>query len=101
VKGIAQDDLRTHVFQAARHHALDGAVSADRHEDWRLHHAVVQHHRAATGVAAGVAGLRHRRVGAQHIELNHGLGWMRVRMVVGVIVVVCHGDEEELGRYCL
>jgi hypothetical protein len=52
VEGVAQDDLRAHVFQAARHHALDRAIGAHRHEDGRLHHAgVVQRERAAAGVA--------------------------------------------------
>jgi hypothetical protein len=56
VEGVAQDDLRAHVFQTARHHALDGAVGAHGHEDGRLHHAVVQRERAAAGVAVGVGG---------------------------------------------
>jgi hypothetical protein len=49
--------------QAARHHAFDGAVCADRHEDGRLHHAMVQGQRAATGVAGGV--------GFEQVELEH------------------------------
>ena len=63
VEGVAEDDLRAHVVQAARHHALDGAVGADRHEDRRLHHAMVELQGAAAGVAVGV--------GLEQIKLEH------------------------------
>jgi hypothetical protein len=46
VEGVAQDDLRAHFFQAARHHALDGAIGAHGHEDGGLDLAVVQGHGA-------------------------------------------------------
>ena len=52
VKGIAQNDLRAHLVQAARHHALDRAIGANRHENRRLHHPMVQGHAAPAGVAA-------------------------------------------------
>jgi hypothetical protein len=42
MEGIAQNDLRAHLMQAARHHAFDRAVGAYRHKNWRLDHAVVQ-----------------------------------------------------------
>jgi hypothetical protein len=56
VEGVAQDDLRAHLLEAARHHALDGAVGAHGHEDRCLHNAVVEGERAAAGVAVGVGG---------------------------------------------
>jgi AbrB family looped-hinge helix DNA binding protein len=40
--------------QAARHHALDGAVGAHRHEDRGFDHTVVQGQASTAGVAAGV-----------------------------------------------
>ena len=36
VEGVAQDDLRAHLVERLRHHALHGAVGAHRHEDRRL-----------------------------------------------------------------
>ena len=64
VKGVAQNDLRPHLVQAARHHALDGAVSSHRHENRRLHHTMVQGQGAAAGVAGGVGG--------EQVKLEHG-----------------------------
>ena len=55
MKRVAQNDLRTHLMQIARHHALDGAVGAHGHEDGRFHHAVVEREAASAGVAACVA----------------------------------------------
>jgi hypothetical protein len=63
VEGVAQDDLRAHLFQAARHHALDGAVGAHGHEDRRLHLAVVERERGAARVAVGV--------GLEEFEVQH------------------------------
>ena len=54
MEGVAQDDLRAHLLERARHHALDGAVGAHRHEDRRLHHAVVQGQAPAARVAFGL-----------------------------------------------
>ena len=62
MKGVAQNDLRTHLVQAARHHALDCAVSAHRHEDRRLHHAVVEGQAATAGQALGF----------DQVEYQHG-----------------------------
>ena len=53
MKSVAQNDLCAHVVQAARHHALDRAVSAHRHKDRRLHHTVVQGQAATAGQAFG------------------------------------------------
>ena len=47
VKGIAQNDLRTHLAQISGHHAFDRAVGAHGHEDRGLHDAVVQVQHAA------------------------------------------------------
>ena len=54
VKGVAQNNLRTHLFQAARHHTFDGAVGAHWHEDGRLNHTVVQGQLAPARVAVRV-----------------------------------------------
>ena len=64
MEGVAQDDLRAHLVQAARHHALDRAVGAHGHEDGRLDHAVVQRQAPAPGVR--------RRIGRQEVEAEHG-----------------------------
>ena len=50
MKGVAQNNLRTHLMQAARHHALHGAIRAHRHKDRRLHHAMIQRECASAGV---------------------------------------------------
>ncbi|MNL41065.1 hypothetical protein D3C87_1634560 [compost metagenome] len=63
VEGIAQDDVRANLVQFQRRHRLDRAVGADRHEDRRLDHAVVQRDAAAAGVA----------VGGDEFEVEHGL----------------------------
>ena len=52
VKGVAQNNLRAHLVQAARHHALDRSIGAHWHENRRLHHPVVQGHAAPARVAA-------------------------------------------------
>ena len=62
VEGVAEDDLRAHLLERARRHALDGAVGADRHEDRRLDDAVVQGQPAAPGVAFGL----------EEFEAEHG-----------------------------
>jgi hypothetical protein len=67
VEGVAQDDLRAHFFQRPRHDALDGAVGAYRHEDRRLHHAVVEGEAAAAGEALGF----------QEFELEHRVQELR------------------------
>ena len=64
VEGVAQDDLRAHVVQRLRHHALDGAVGAHGHEDGGLHHAVVQGQCAPAGVRAGVL--------VEQVKCEHG-----------------------------
>ena len=51
VEGVAEDDLRAHRLERRRHHALDGAVGAHRHERRRLDHAVVEREAAAPRVA--------------------------------------------------
>ena len=51
VEGVAEDDLRAHLFERARRDALDRAVGADRHEDRRLDDAVVEREAAAAGIA--------------------------------------------------
>jgi hypothetical protein len=56
-----------------------------------LHHAVVQGERAASGVAAGITGFWHRRVGAELVKLDHWLSRVVVRVVLVVRVIVCHG----------
>jgi hypothetical protein len=61
VEGVAQDDLRAHLLQRARHHALDGAVGAHGHEDRRLHDAVVQ----------GQAAAAREAFGGEEFELQH------------------------------
>ena len=33
MEGVAQNDLRAHFLQAARHHTLDGAIGAHGHEN--------------------------------------------------------------------
>ena len=65
MESVAQNDLRAHVFQAARHHALDRAVGAHRHENRGLNHAVVQTQLATAGVAQGV--------GAKQFKFKHGV----------------------------
>ena len=54
MKGVAQNDLRAHLFKAARHHPFHSAVGAYRHEDRGLHHTMVQGQLTATRVAVGV-----------------------------------------------
>ena len=63
MKSVAQNNLRTHVDQRLRHHTLDGAVRAHRHEDRGLHDAVVQRQGAAPGVGG--------RVGGENLEGQH------------------------------
>jgi hypothetical protein len=66
VEGVAQHDLRADLFQFVRHHGLDAAIGAHRHEDGRLDHAVVQRDAAAAGAAVG---------GEQfEIQSGHGAG---------------------------
>ena len=62
MEGVAQDDLRAHLMQAARHHTLDGAVGAHGHEDGGFDHAVVEREPATARLA----------VGGEKIELQHG-----------------------------
>ena len=66
VKRIAEDDLCAHFVQAARHHALDGAVGAYGHEDRGLHHAVAECQAATAGLALGA-------VGRKQVKLQHGV----------------------------
>ena len=54
VEGVAQDDLRVHLIERARRHALHRAVGAHGHEDRRLHDAVIQGEAAAARVAIGL-----------------------------------------------
>ena len=49
VEGVAQNDLGTVVLQLLRRHRLHGAAGADRHEDRRLHDAVIQVQFTAAG----------------------------------------------------
>ena len=56
VEGVAKNDLRAHLVQAARHHALDGAIGAHGHEDGGLHHAVVQRQPPTAGQVVGAVG---------------------------------------------
>ena len=63
MKGVAQNNLRAHFFEAARHHAFHGAIGAHRHEDGRLNHAVVQGQLASSRVAV--------RVCFQEFKLKH------------------------------
>jgi hypothetical protein len=54
MEGVAQNDLRAHLFEASRHHTLDGTVGSYGHKDGSLHHAMVQGQLTATRVAVGV-----------------------------------------------
>ena len=74
VKGIAQNDLRTHVMQAARHHAFDRAVGAHRHEDRRLHHAMVQGQAATAGQAFGFNQIECQHWGSLSAPRKHQKG---------------------------
>ncbi len=73
VKGVAQYDLRAHVFKRLRHHALDRAIGADRHEDGGLHHAVVERQFAAPGIGAevGAGAFASRGIGLQNFKFEH------------------------------
>ena len=53
VKRVAEDDLRVHFLEFARLDRLDRAVGADRHEDRRFDHAVIQRDAAAACLAVG------------------------------------------------
>ncbi len=53
VESVAQHDLRADFLELVRHHRLDAAVGAHRHEDGGLDHAVVQRDAAAAGAAVG------------------------------------------------
>uniref|UniRef100_A0A0N4ZLY8 TonB_dep_Rec domain-containing protein n=1 Tax=Parastrongyloides trichosuri TaxID=131310 RepID=A0A0N4ZLY8_PARTI len=53
VEGVAQDDLRANLVQFVRHHGLDAAIRAYRHEDGGLHHTVVQGDLATASGAIG------------------------------------------------
>jgi hypothetical protein len=66
VKGVAQNDLCAHFFQAARHHAFDGAVGAHRHENRGFNHAMVEGHTTATRKSVG-------GVGFEEFEFQHGV----------------------------
>ena len=48
VKSIAQNNLCIDFAQHIGCHALDRAISANRHKNRRLHHAVIERHRPAT-----------------------------------------------------
>jgi hypothetical protein len=52
VKGVAQNNLRAHLVQVARHHAFDGAIRAYGHKDWSFYHTVVQRQAATARMAA-------------------------------------------------
>jgi hypothetical protein len=71
MKRIAQNNLRTHFMQAARHHAFHCAIGAHRHEDRRLHHAMIESERASAGVGALVAALRRGGIGFKELEIEH------------------------------
>ena len=64
MESVAQDDLCAHVFQAARHHAFDGSVCPDGHEDRGFHHAMIEREAAAAGVRVGV--------GLEQVKFQHG-----------------------------
>ena len=73
MKGVAQNNLRAHLVQVARHHALYGAVGAYRHKDGCLHQSVVERERASAGVAAWVSafiGLL-GGVGGEDVKFQH------------------------------
>jgi len=63
MKRVAQNDLRTHLFKASRHHTLHCAVGPHGHEDGGLHHAMVQGQLTAARVAV--------RVGFEKFKLKH------------------------------
>ncbi len=70
MEGVAQNNLRVHVVQAAGHHTLNGSVGTDGHKDGRLNHAVVEGQAATTGKGAEVGATG--RVGFQSFKCQHG-----------------------------
>ena len=74
VKRVAQNDLRAHVVQALWRDAFYRAVGAHGHEDWRLHHTVVQRQAAAAGVCAQISAFAGYGggVGLEEVEFQHG-----------------------------
>ena len=77
VKGVAQDDLRAHVVQAAWHDALDGAIGAHGHEDGRLHDTMVEREAATAGMAFGLEDfeLEHGLIVSDRRDLAYARGW--------------------------
>ena len=67
MKGVAQNDLGTHLVQRLRHHALDRAIGAHRHEDGRLHDAVVQGQLAAPGATFGFQEFKLQHAGTSQV----------------------------------
>jgi len=60
VIGIAQDNLRTQLFQDVLRHALDGSQRADRHEHWGFNGTVGGDQAAKAGWASGLVNLQLR-----------------------------------------
>ena len=54
MESVAQNNLRSHFFQAARHHTFDRAISAYGHEDGGFNHTMVECELASSRVAVGV-----------------------------------------------
>ena len=73
MEGVAQNDLRIHLVQAARHHAFDGAVSANGHKNRGLHDPVIQAHlptaRACCAVLCEYFKFQHRAIVADALPL--------------------------------
>ena len=82
VEGVAEDDLGAHRLERLRHHALDAAVGADRHEDRRLDDAVAE---ARGGRAAPSPSV------ARTVEVEH-------RRIVAAALSRRLADEDAAGR---
>ena len=71
MKGVAQDDLGTHLFQGAWRHPFDRAIRAHGHEDGGLDHAMVERESAAAGQAIGV----------EQVKFQHGEDCRRFKIM--------------------
>jgi hypothetical protein len=72
MKGVAQNNLRTHLMQAALHQTFHSAIGSHWHEDRRLHHAVIQRERASAGVRGFIS---FEEFEVKHAYLGKYLTW--------------------------
>ncbi len=66
VKSVAQNNLSANFFDVTRQHALDRAVSADRHKRWCLHFSTREAECSAAGTAISREGFKRHETAFTH-----------------------------------